>query len=82
VCILLESLPPPKEIHEVVSRSEESFGCVDVLVNNAGFGFRAAVEEADDKDLRELFETNFFGLVRLTKAVLPGMRARANEATL
>jgi NAD(P)-dependent dehydrogenase (short-subunit alcohol dehydrogenase family) len=65
-----------KQIHEVVSRSEERFGSVDVLVNNAGFGFRAAVEEADAKDLRELFETNFFGLVRLTQAVLPGMRAR------
>ena len=59
-----------------MSRSEEKFGSVDVLVNNAGFGFRAAVEEADIKNLRELFETNFFGLVRSTQAVLPGMRTR------
>ena len=64
------------QIHEVVSRAEEKFGAVDVLVNNAGFGYRAAVEEAADKDLRDLFETNFFGLVRLTQAVLPKMRAR------
>jgi len=64
------------QIHEVVSRAEEKFGAIDVLVNNAGFGYRAAVEEAADKDLRDLFETNFFGLVRLTQAVLPKMRAR------
>lgn len=63
-------------IDAAVLRSEQKFGSVDVLVNNAGFGLRAAVEEGDDKELRELFETNFFGLLRLTKAVLPGMRAR------
>jgi NAD(P)-dependent dehydrogenase (short-subunit alcohol dehydrogenase family) len=65
-----------KEIQDVVSVSEDRFGSIDVLINNAGFGYRAAVEEADDKDLRDLFETNFFGLVRLTQAVLQGMRSR------
>ncbi|MGX8010087.1 oxidoreductase [Mesorhizobium sp. ORM8.1] len=65
-----------KAIDAVVHRSERKFGSIDVLVNNAGFGLRAAVEEGDDKELRDLFDTNFFGLVRLTKAVLPGMRAR------
>jgi NAD(P)-dependent dehydrogenase (short-subunit alcohol dehydrogenase family) len=46
------------------------------LVNNAGYGYRAAVEEAADDDVRRLFETHVFGTVRMVKAVLPGMRAR------
>jgi short-subunit dehydrogenase len=46
------------------------------LVNNAGFGYMAAVEEGEDDEVRAMFETNFFGLVDLTRAVLPGMRQR------
>ena len=49
---------------------------VDVLINNAGYGYRAAVEEGDDDDIRTLFDTHFFGTVGMIKAVLPGMRAR------
>jgi NAD(P)-dependent dehydrogenase (short-subunit alcohol dehydrogenase family) len=51
-----------------------------VLVNNAGYGYRAAVEEGDDSDIRQLFETQFFGAVAMIKAVLPGMRARRSGA--
>ncbi len=63
-----------------VSQAEEKFGDVDVLVNNAGYGYRAAVEEGDDSDIRTLFETQFFGAVAMIKAVLPGMRARRSGA--
>jgi NAD(P)-dependent dehydrogenase (short-subunit alcohol dehydrogenase family) len=59
-----------------VRLAEERFGAVDVLVNNAGHGYRAAVEEGDDKDVADLFATNFFGAVAMIKAMLPGMRAR------
>ena len=45
-------------------------------MNNAGYGYRAAVEEGDDADIHQLFATNFFGAVAMIKAVLPGMRAR------
>ena len=47
-----------------------------MLVNNAGYGYLAAVEEGEDEEVRAMFETNFFGLVTLIKRVLPGMRAR------
>jgi NAD(P)-dependent dehydrogenase (short-subunit alcohol dehydrogenase family) len=59
-----------------VSQAEEKFGGIDVLVNNAGYGYRAAVEEGDESDIRALFETQFFGAVAMIKAVLPGMRSR------
>jgi NAD(P)-dependent dehydrogenase (short-subunit alcohol dehydrogenase family) len=68
------------QITNAVSQAEEKFGGVDVLVNNAGYGYRAAVEEGDDSDIRTLFETQFFGAVAMIKAVLPGMRARRSGA--
>jgi NAD(P)-dependent dehydrogenase (short-subunit alcohol dehydrogenase family) len=64
------------QITNAVGKAEEKFGAIDVLVNNAGYGYRAAVEEGDDSDIRRLFETQFFGAVAMIKAVLPGMRAR------
>jgi NAD(P)-dependent dehydrogenase (short-subunit alcohol dehydrogenase family) len=68
------------QVTNTVSKAEEQFGDIDVLVNNAGYGYRAAVEEGDDTDIRALFETQFFGAVAMIKAVLPGMRARRSGA--
>ncbi len=64
------------QIKRAVSEAERSFGRIDVLVNNAGYGYLAAVEEGEEKDIRAIFETNFFGAVAMIQAVLPGMRAR------
>ncbi|MGI4854225.1 MAG: oxidoreductase [Janthinobacterium lividum] len=64
------------EVKAVAKQAAEKFGRVDVLVNNAGYGYLAAVEEGEDDAVRRLMETNFFGLVEMTKAVLPGMRER------
>ena len=64
------------EVSRAVSDAERRFGRIDVLVNNAGYGYLAAIEEGEDAEVRALFETNFFGTVAMLKAVLPGMRAR------
>lgn len=63
-------------IEAAVQAAEERFGAVDVLVNNAGYGYLAAIEEGEDDAVRALFETNVFGPWHLAKAVLPGMRDR------
>jgi len=64
------------QVTAAVERGTTAFGGIDVLVNNAGYGYRSAVEEGDDDAVRVLFETHFFGSVRTIKAVLPQMRAR------
>jgi len=66
----------PDRIAAVTAQAEATFGRIDVLVNNAGYGYLAAIEEGQDHDVRALFDTNVFGPVDLTRAVLPGMRTR------
>ena len=66
----------PAQVAESVRHAEEYFGGIDVLVNNAGIGYFAAVEESVEKDIRRMFEIDFFGLARMIHAVLPGMRKR------
>ncbi len=64
------------QIARVVEAAEARFGCIDVLVNNAGYGYLAAIEEGEEAEIRALFDTNVFGLAAMTRAVLPGMRQR------
>jgi NAD(P)-dependent dehydrogenase (short-subunit alcohol dehydrogenase family) len=66
----------PDQIREVVKKSKERFGRIDVLVNNAGIGYFGAIEESEDNEVRRMFEINFFGLAKMTQEVLPVMRAQ------
>jgi NAD(P)-dependent dehydrogenase (short-subunit alcohol dehydrogenase family) len=76
-CIALSlDVTDRQQIIDKIAQAEARFGRIDVLVNNAGYGYLAAIEEGDDVDVRQLFETNLFAPVALIKAVLPGMRER------
>ncbi|TDO83024.1 NADP-dependent 3-hydroxy acid dehydrogenase YdfG [Flavobacterium chryseum] len=62
------------ESFAVVEKVQQHFGKIDILINNAGYALNGAVEEASEKEARDQFETNFFGTLWLTQAVLPIMR--------
>lgn len=66
----------PLQIREAVTQSIARFGQIDVLVNNAGIGYFSSIEEADEAEMRKMFEINVFGLAHMTQEVLPHMRAR------
>ncbi len=68
----------PVQIAAVIAETQRQFGRIDVLVNNAGYGYLAAIEEGEDDEVRAMFETNVFGLIETTKAVLPIMRAQGS----
>jgi len=62
------------QIHSVVAQAVTGFSPVDVLVNNAGYGLAGAIEEATEDEFMPVFETNVFGLMRVTRAFLPHFR--------
>ena len=66
------------QVRDAVGAAEEHFGGIDVLVNNAGRGWYGSIEGMNEADVRAMFELNFFGLLSVIRAVLPGMRARAS----
>ena len=63
-----------KSVKDAVERIISEKGKIDVLVNNAGFGLGGSVEDLSMEELKGQFETNFFGLIRVTQEVLPHMR--------
>lgn len=64
------------QVNQAVAEAIKRFGQIDVLVNNAGYGVAGAIEEVSDAELRPMYETNVFGLLRVTRAVLPHLRER------
>ena len=70
----------PAHLPPVIDETLKRFGRIDYLFNNAGYGVVGAVEETSDAELRALMDTNFFGAVAVTRAVLPVMRAQRSGA--
>ena len=70
------------EITAAVQAAQARFGHIDVLVNNAGYGYQATIEEGVETEIRAQFDANVFGLFAMTRAVLPGMRARRSGHVL
>ncbi|MFC6645744.1 oxidoreductase [Granulicella cerasi] len=66
----------PAQIDAAVKDALARWGKIDVLVNNAGYGLTAAFEEAHEDEYRPMFETNVFGLIQMTQALLPHFRER------
>ncbi|MGW2706687.1 oxidoreductase [Streptomyces sp. NPDC001340] len=66
----------PTAVRLAVDSALKEFGRIDVLVNNAGYALRGALEELSDTELRRQFDTNVFGALDVTRAVLPAMRAQ------
>lgn len=76
VLILALDVTDGAQVQAAVRAAEEHFGAIDVLVNNAGRGWYGSIEGMADGDIRAMFELNFFALLSVIRAVLPGMRAR------
>lgn len=64
------------QISAAIAQVNQHFGRIDVLLNNAGIGYFAAVEESEETEIRRMFEVNFWGLSEMTRQVLPVMRSQ------
>lgn len=78
VLVVPLELTDAAQVQRAVRAAEEHFGGIDVLVNNAGRGWYGSIEGMDETSLRAMFELNFFAVLAVTRAALPGMRARGN----
>ena len=78
VLVVPLELTDAAQVQRAVRAAEEHFGGIDVLVNNAGRGWYGSIEGMDESSMRAMFELNFFAVLSVARAVLPGMRARGN----
>lgn len=76
ILVLKLDVTQPDQVAAAVKAAHARFGGIDVLVNNAGIGYFAAIEEGEAAEVRKMFDVNVFGLTAMIQAVLPGMRER------
>ncbi|MET0493782.1 MAG: SDR family oxidoreductase [Actinoplanes sp.] len=79
---LLLDVTDGEQAHQVVGEAFEAFGTIDVVVNNAGYGVFASVEEATDEQIRRVIDTNLLGSIHVIRAALPHLRAQGHGRIL
>jgi len=76
--VLALDVTHPRDVASVVAKAWQIHGHIDIVVNNAGFGLLGAVEEVEESQARQVFETNFFGLLNVVQSALPRLRAQGS----
>ena len=76
--VLALDVTHPQDVASVVAKAWQIHGHIDIVVNNAGFGLLGAVEEVEESQARQVFETNFFGLLNVVQSALPRLRAQGS----
>lgn len=72
----------PESVRQAVDEGIDRFGAIDVLVNNAGFGGHAVFEQFPDETVRAMYDTNVFGLMNVTRAIVPHMRQQGEGCVI
>lgn len=80
--VLEVDLADEAQVSKAVDATKARFGGLDVLVNNAGYGFLAAIEEVTDLEAREMFDVQIFGVWNVLRAVLPDFRAQRSGTVI
>jgi NAD(P)-dependent dehydrogenase (short-subunit alcohol dehydrogenase family) len=78
LAVLALDVTHPQDVASVVAKAWQIHGYIDIVVNNAGFGLLGAVEEVEESQARQVFETNFFGLLNVVQSALPRLRAQVS----
>lgn len=82
VIVLPLDITDPASVEQAITRTEDRFGQIDAVVNNAGYGQAGFFEAVTDAEMRANFDTNFFGTANVMRAILPRMRARRDGVIL
>src|SRR5690606_26537287 len=76
--VLALDITKPETIEKAIADAVAQFGAIDVLINNAGIGMASVVEVTPDSTIREVFETNTFGVFSVCRSIIPQMRKQGH----